>query len=721
MKKKIVTFLILLFATVLSAKANFEMAESADITGDAFFIPSTGIVETSNEKKYTKHEGTMPPIKRLRLNIQNKLDSRAAKNMELAPVKQEEEDIYSVETSTSKYISKEEQEEFEDMTPDGFEADEEAIAEKGKKKLFHSKKNTAKDIDNDNEDIILDCDKVDYDTPNYIIYATGNVNIEFVKQKTNVMCDVLTFDRINSTIKAEGNVRIVKSGRTITGDYIFVDMNEENALIENPNCQMSSVEIKARKGFVYADKIIQEQGEITVSESYPINFLSNRRTARISQMLTPPKESLTGDLENRTITFQADSIKIKQKGDLEVIAIKRGKMSKGKRTILKIPGIKIYTNKNHDYAETNFFEVGNYRGLGLYAGPGWVFELPKGSVLKAVPFINNKSGFGVGALGRFSSGTNQTTAAYSTAASRFFLYGKQELDDNLFMQYSVNSYMDEWFLGRRRPKYGVSMVYKNNYSANGFLLPGRESGFTHRIEAGYFHDLDFDSGHEKIKSSGNMGTTRFRYMAEARQNFFNYKNPEKLKSFQIDFVSQLSAALYGTGDTQTLFRLGPSVRFQYKRWMQDVAYTFNMYDDHTPMAKYDAFRYGTQTLMLREYFRICKWLTVAWYGNICTSNDTINGRRLPENTFYISVGPDDFKLHLGYDFERQVFRTVVEVMMDAKGAKVGYNTFEIKQDKKAHKDNTPAERPVNNKLAPTQPKVLQKAVVENIKVMEDVL
>ena len=723
MKKKFTTLSILFLLTgVLSANADIGFADGYDYTGEAYFespVQHKDLSADTSEKRSVEH--TMPPLKRMRLNIQNKLYDNSLKNMELAPVAPPEPSIYLRDTETSEYASKEVKDEFEDMAPDGFEADEESAQENSKKKLFSGKKSKSEDFNGDKEDIILDCDNVDYDTPNYLIKATGNVNIEFVKQKTTVKADILTFDRINNTIKAEGNVRILKNERTITGDYIFVDLNEENALIENPLSRSESIEIRSKKGYVYGDKIIQEQGQIEISESYPINFRSGKRGPRMDRMLTPQEEDISHDMEKGLIKMRADSIKIKQKGDLEVIAIKRAKITKGKHTIFRVPAVKIYTNKNHDYAETNFWEVGYYRGLGLYTGPGWVFELPKGSVIKAVPFLNYQKGFGIGGLGRFSSGTNQTTAAYGSVAGKFFVYGRQELDDDLFLQYSVNSYMDEWFLGRRRPKYGVAAVYNKSYSSNGFLLPGRTSTFAHRLEAGYFQDLDFDSKFEKIKDSGHIGTSRFRYMAEIRQSLFDYKNPEKMKAFSLNLVSHLSAALYGTGDTQVVAQIGPHMSFQYKRWKQDVGYYFNAYSDQTPMARFDAYRYGRQYLYLREYFRICKWLTVSWFTNYNITNDSINDRRFQENTFYFSFGPDDFKFHLGYDFARETLRANFEVMMDAKGTNVEYNTFELKQDRKAKKDNPPEDKRKNANLAPTQPAVLQRAVVEDIKVMDDVL
>ena len=71
-----------------------------------------------------------------------------------------------------------------------------------------------------------------------------------------------------------------------------------------------------------------------------------------------------------------------------------------------------------------------------------------------------------------------------------------------------------------------------------------------------------------------------------------------------------------------------------------------------------------------------------------------------------------------------VHRTIneVEVMMDAKGANLEYDTFEIKQVKKAEREKAPAkQKDTSFEYAPTQTKVLQRAIVEDIKVTEDVL
>ena len=68
--------------------------------------------------------------------------------------------------------------------PDGFEADEQAIQESETKKRFWHKKDKSEKIvkEEETENIVLDCQNVDYDTDKYCIKATGDVNVLFVKQ-----------------------------------------------------------------------------------------------------------------------------------------------------------------------------------------------------------------------------------------------------------------------------------------------------------------------------------------------------------------------------------------------------------------------------------------------------------------------------------------------------------------------------------------------------------
>ena len=728
MKNKIILTLTLTITLLLANTAYSEAFSDiqADYTGDSFFTPAP-LLNSQEEQEVQERDNknrkkTIPPLKRLRLTLQQKARERQANETQLAPT-DPNASIYNSETDTSDYVSKEVEENFdENMMPDGFEADEQAVEENKKAKHFWTKSKSEVVQEPENtENIVLDCDNMDYDTENYCLYATGNVSVEFVNQQAVVKADKITYDRINNTIKAEGNVRILKHGQTINGDYIFVDLNEENALIENPITKMTTVEIQAKKGYVYGDQIVQENGSIKVDDSYMVDFRSSTRGPRLRQMMVPKEATITSDMEKGLIKVEAKELKITQKGDLEVIAIRHAKVRKNdKWTLLKVPAVKIYTNKNHDYAETNFLEFGSLRGLGTYIGPGFVFELPKGSVLKAIPILNIDHRFGIGALGRFSSGTNSTQVGYGTANSKFVVRGEQKLDDGLLLQYAVNDFIDDWWFGKRRPKYGVDLVYAKQYSKRGFLFDGLDSGFTHQLSFGYFHDIEKDKYYNKLQSS-QIGTLRARYMAEARQSLFNRRNEEKQTELDLSVLGQFSAAVYGTGNMQTVGRIGPRLHTQWRRWMQDIGYFQSVYDDNSPVPVYDAYRYGKANAYLREYIRLTKYLTLSWFASMNLSGDSYNNKYLQENAFYLSIGPQDVKFNIGYDFVRSNTFFGVDMLMDAKGTQINYDKLVIKQDKKPKKEDKLQEASQSDFQNSNKAPVLQHAVVEDIKTVEDVL
>lgn len=719
MNKKSIALFIIFFLTAGSAFAEYSFIDPSDFTGDSFFMLPSQREAEEDKKSGFDHESTMPPLKKLRLITKKKIKEHNAKKMQLAPMAPDE--TYAAGAETSQYASKEIEENFdENMMPDGFEADEESIAEQKKGRHFwnkKSKKEKAAEVE-DTENIILDCENMDYDTENYCMYATGNVLVTFVKQDTVIKADSITYDRMNNTIKAEGNVEIHKNGQIITGDYIFVDMNEENALIENPLTRTSTLEIKAKKGYVYGDKIVQENGSIDMKESFPLQFRTSKMGPYMSNMIIPKDQTLTDDLERGLVRIKVKDMKITQKGDLEVLALKRATIFKGRWKVVKVPGLKVYTNKNVDFADTNSWELGSYRGLGMFIGPGFVIEMPKSSILKIVPFLNYYKKIGVGGLARYQNATNKTQIAYGTTQSKILIRGKQRLDDHLYLQYGMNDYIDEWFLGRRRPKYGLDLVYENFYGSNNFLLKGRPSTFGHKFDVGYFHDIDQDKTYDRLHGA-QIGTMRTRYMAQAMQNFWSYRNEDKQTALSLDVLGQFSAALYGTGDTQVIGRIGPMLHTQYRRWMQDIGYFQSVYDDHSPLPVYDSYRYGRSNVYLRETFRLTRYLAFSWFGSINLSNDSPNGKAFQENAFYISVGPDDVKFHLGYDCVRENTYFMVEVMMNAKGTHVDYDRMELRQVKKSPKKDEIKDEE-DFKEAQSAP-VLQKAVVEDVKTVEDVL
>ncbi len=116
-----------------------------------------------------------------------------------------------------------------------------------------------------------------------------------------------------------------------------------------------------------------------------------------------------------------------------------------------------------------------------------------------------------------------------------------------------------------------------------------------------------------------------------------------------------------------------------KNWMQDIGYFIAGYSDDTPVPRYDRYRYGHQSVYLTEAFRINKYLSVGWSGNINLSDDAPNGKMFQENRFLVAFGPDDLKITLGYDFVRQTTYFGFNVAFDSKGTTINYGKMEIKK------------------------------------------
>jgi hypothetical protein len=381
------------------------------------------------------------------------------------------------------------------------------------------------------------------------------------------------------------------------------------------------------------------------------------------------------------------------------------KISKNGRYWFSWPTLTTYTDKERNFFEGNYPEFGTRRKLGMFVGPGFAFGGPGGSVVKVIPMLNYQhSSFGFGGMLKYRNTFNSTELGYGSAADIFFLRGNQRLDDNLFLQYSANSYMDEWFMGSRMPKYMAEIFYDKSYKKPDFLAEGKGLTFRHRIGFGLMEDNDRNYYGEHLGGNGTT-TTRLRYMAQISQDLYHYSNPDKDFYFNLNFVMQGSAALYGTGDTQFIGRVGPMTHIQYKRWMQDIGYYQTGYSDETPMPRFDAYRYGHSALYVSEIFRVCKYLSVGWSGMANLSDDSPNGKLFQENRFVFAFGPDDLKIRLGYDFVRKTTYFGFDVAFDTKGTSISYGRMEIKNPERLGKNEESDE----HKLAFSPAKKQQKS------------
>ncbi len=684
----------------------FALGENpADFVGDSFFgdpiidgrgqfIPHDDY-DTKEKEKNNNPNRTIPPVKLIRLKIKAY--------------------HYAKEEEKQKKLNPPEEEINTDTQPEEqfFETDD---YKKAKAKRAKKAKNA------EQTQITIDCKHMDYLTETGLMTATGNVLVTFPHQGTTLTADVLTYDRNSNKMHADGNVVITKAGQKTTGESIDIDLNEESIFMVKPVTENPDIKIRSEEGYVQRNIITQVKGTIDVEKSSPLMFrTSGGPDARqyMRSMIIPEEEQrFITDGKSKIFKLKSKEIIINTGENLDTLQLKKAEVISGGKTILKIPSMKIYSNKGHEFVEGNYPELGSRRYLGMYIGPGFVVQLPRGCLLKLIPALTYRNKIGFGGVARFWSATNETQVSYGTSRSKVVVRGEQKLDDNLKLLYASYDYTDDWFLGRRMPKYGADLIYRKAYNTNNLFGPKFPTRFENRVSAGYFQDMYEDRYFNKLASHG-IGTTRFRYMAQLHQSLFSYKNEAKqfYTSFGLNFEG--AATLYGTGNTQMIGRAGPSWHLQYKRWMQDINYLQSAYNDDTPMPVFDAYRYGRSNVYIREYLRVCPYLVLAWQGSVCLSDDSPTDRLFQECSFYASVGPQDVKLNFGYDFVRQNAFINMVLAVDPKGTTVDYDKLVVKNP-----DNINKQKAKNEALykaahetseKPNNKNILTKAVVVDIK------
>ncbi len=706
MSYKIKLLIILLFIFIFSNATVFAFSDgSSEFFGDSFFgAPALNENIENNEKaNYEEQEKirnnnpnkSIPPVKLIRL----KLKAYGCKRQQAKELKESENDDNTIESIAD-------EEEF-------YENEDIKSAKKKREKNKEEKEQTQ---------ITIDCKHMDYITETGLMTATGDVLVTFPHQGTTLTADILTFDKASNKMHADGNVVITKGEQKTYGESIDIDLNEESIFIEKPLTQNPEIKIVAQEGYVQRNVITQVNGRIDVEHSSPLMMrTSGGPDARLYMrtMKVPEEEQrYITDGKSKIFKIKANEIIINSENNLDILQLKKAVITSGGKTVLKIPRLKIYTNKGHDFVEGNYPELGSRRYLGMYIGPGFVFQLPKGCLLKLIPALTYKGKIGVGGVARFWSATNETQVAYGTSKSKIVVRGEQRLDDNLKIVYSSYDYIEDWLLGRRMPKYGADIIYRKRYIGNP-ISKKYQTTYEHGVTAGYFQDMYEDKYFDKL-AGGNIGTTRFRYMARLTQPFFSYQNDEKQFYTNLGIRFEGSAGIYGTGDTQMIGRVGPNWHIQYRRWMQDIGYLQSAYDDNTPMPVFDAYRYGRSMVYLREYLRVCPYLVLGWQGSVTLTDDTYNDKLFQECSFYASLGPQDVKLNFGFDFVRQNAFINMVLAVDPKGTTVDYDKMVIKNPEnfnKLRKQNEELYKAANElpKKKDSANGILTKAVVEEIK------
>lgn len=496
-----------------------------------------------------------------------------------------------------------------------------------------------------NTDVNIYCQDMEYFPERKEVVGNGDAKVVFVENGSIMIADKIVFNHDLNYIEGIDNVKMNRNGQVLEGDYVKVDLNYGNALMEKPFINEYDIKVNAKSGLITSDTLEAYDGIAYSDSDMEMRTYSAQHAAffnmEINQNLYRkfyPKEYRDRG-KGRKYHIKTKELYVKSTDGHDTIAFKNADVYYGKVLMMRGADISLATDKSQSFIETTVPEMGSMRYVGSFIGPSFVFNTPFSSTLKLSPILTHDDKLGVGLLARLRHKRNITQAIYSTAANELVLRGRQQLgDSDFFLEYGHMSYMNDWFLGSNISKYLAQLAYQKR-----FIYPELGMSISHRATAGYLTDL-----------KNKMGTTRFRYQAMFTKNLAQYYNMDKKFTAGFDIISQGMMGVYGTGDSIGVLRVGPSVRTQYRGWGQRITYFQSAKGGGSPLKYTDDYRYGNASLQIIENLRLNKYVSLGLYAVLnLQDNDQTTKNMFSESRFMISLGPEDAKFSFGYDTVRQ--------------------------------------------------------------------
>lgn len=565
----------------------------------------------------------------------------------------------------------------------------------------------------------LKSDELQYYPERQEVEATGNAAIIIPEDGTTLRADKLILNQETGILKGFGNVRLIKDSNVMEGESITIDLHKKNALMDNPVTQNMFVTLKSENAQLIAGKdILLENGKASSKEDRTVAFgTSSFNKYGSNQLAETQRVFYLKEKYDEKYTIKAKEIIIDARENHDKITVRNADIYLKNVKVASTGNLHLITNKEQQYIETNMPEIGFIRQLGTYIGPGFVTGAPFGGALKLSPFLNIFEGqVGFGGMARYRNDKNWTEFAISSVdESETILRGEHDFNENWSMQYGMNGYMDEGFLGSRVAGKLAEVVYNKAYKVDDLGL-----SFRHRISGGIAEDFRRD-----------WATGRLRWQGQIDKPIWYYGDDINNRYAVFELSTQAGSTLYGNGDTFALLRMGPRLRTETDRWIQTIGYFYTATHGESPFY-FDQYRYGTNNIYVSEGLKLNKYLSVMWSGSLALERDAWDGKFMQENRVYVMVGPEDVKFTLGYDTVRQ--RTLFNCffILGTKNADLEFKKLYIKnperlgaspQEKKPEKAHLEAKAEIKpslkdklfkrSKSIQVEPEVEEKVLVDD--------
>lgn len=524
--------------------------------------------------------------------------------------------------------------------------------------------------------INLKSDQVEYFQETDQFVATGNVVITVESDGTVIYSDEVIYDRPNEEMISQKNVKIVKDGTTIYGDYAKFDLAKDSAIINNPDARLRQIKIDAETAKVHSGDIDAFKGKIIIDQQDVMLVLSAGAVGGVRNKEYLQKRP--GQESRFKYDIDAKEVIVEDTEFQNVITLRHASIKINKFQIAKIPSLKLIADNENTRIETTLPEFGHLREVGSFLGYGHVFNLPKGSTLKALPIFTfgdgDGSSIGIGGMGRFMNSSNRTELYYSSLRKNVVYRGEQKLfTPHTKFQYAQNAYVENGFFGRQMPGFIWEVVDDRT------LIEEYNMRFSLRSSGGLVE-----------KNQGNYSTARFQVQGNLANiaplwSYGLLEVDEKLEGNVEDrnyisagFGANFSIAAYGTGDTYGVVRAGPTLYGKLGNLDYWMAYYQGDLEGETPFLV-DQYRYGKSNYVFRGTLKVNEKLTVGYMTSLNLTEDNWEEDLITENQLFFWIGPEDLKFKVGYDIERATTLFGFDMLVGAENSALDFEKLKVIQ------------------------------------------
>lgn len=523
---------------------------------------------------------------------------------------------------------------------------------------------------------VIDSKILEYFDEKGELEARGNV---VVTSSTGavITSDRAIYDKNANIVKFFGNVTLKQGANVVNGEYMLLDLNEENALVDSPIINVgSTIRLRAAEGYVYTDRLEAVNGSTELARKVEM-CLQSSGFNRYEDMLIQDG-IVSFDVKKERLSpfkIKTKEIVVKPRKDHDSLILNDADLYYKNTKLVSMASVELFADKEMNQIEVNIpLEIGSISDFGQYAGFGYIFKLPTGANLKLAPALVYDDEFGVGVMGRLKSKRLNLQAAWATSSENLIINGEYNFTDRLKADFARHAYKDEWFIGSKRAGHLAQLIYDDIYNVKDI-----DAVFRQRFTAGYASDYRAEQ-----QERNNYGTMRLRWQAELRKHIIGISNEEQDMYLNFGALAQTMTTAYGTGETFGLVRGGPYFDSRIKNWQSRISYTLGGTNGRSPFA-FDEYTYGKSSIDVDESLKLGKYLSVGYRGVISPLEDNNKGDLLTENKFYVIAGPEDIKAAFYYDTIRNSASFDFTFLLGTDTSNIEYDKITVREPEKLQK------------------------------------